>query len=162
MKRTNRLRHIMLRSWALARNGARRYGGKAMQYMSIALRMAWRERRATIWTQPLSHTRSLTIPHMSARTTSSHTMNGGWNATKRALLTLRTAAGAALMTFTIAAKSMLRRSCSISWTAITNAPQKPDSGSGGWKRGIGDGPDRKLLVGWLRRPVRARLRDQLT
>lgn len=159
---TARLRHIMLRSWALARGGARRYGGKARDYIATAMRLAWRERRATTWTQPLSHTLRLSTPHTSARTTSSHTMNGGWNATKRALLTLRTAAGAALTTFTIAAKSMLRRSCLISWTAITNAPRKPDSGSGGWRMGIGDGPDRKLLVGWLRRPVRARMRGKLT
>ena len=39
-------RSVMQKAWALARAGARRFGGRARQYLAEALRQAWAEVRA--------------------------------------------------------------------------------------------------------------------
>ena len=41
------LRAIFAKAWCLARHGARRFGGRARQYLAAALRQAWAEAKAT-------------------------------------------------------------------------------------------------------------------
>ena len=40
------LRLILNKAWAIARDGARRFGGRAVQYLGAALRQAWAEAKA--------------------------------------------------------------------------------------------------------------------
>jgi hypothetical protein len=41
------LRSLFAKAWCLARHGARRFGGRAHQYIAAALRQAWAEAKAT-------------------------------------------------------------------------------------------------------------------
>jgi hypothetical protein len=38
-------KEVMLRAWELAKAGQRRFGGKVVEYLSVALKMAWAEAR---------------------------------------------------------------------------------------------------------------------
>src|SRR4051795_2490398 len=43
--RREKLRLIMRTAWAWARHGARKFGGKPVQYLAEALRIAWAEKK---------------------------------------------------------------------------------------------------------------------
>lgn len=43
----NRMRQIMQSAWRLARNGAKRFGGKARDYIRMAMLLVWRD-----WKKP--------------------------------------------------------------------------------------------------------------
>ena len=47
LKHVYSLPGIMRKAWCLARHGARRFGGRARQYLAGALRQAWAEAKAT-------------------------------------------------------------------------------------------------------------------
>lgn len=37
------MKNVMVRAWEIAREGAARFGGKAVEYIAVALKMAWAE-----------------------------------------------------------------------------------------------------------------------
>jgi len=37
------MKNVMKKAWSIARNAAAKFGGKAMEYIAMALRMAWEE-----------------------------------------------------------------------------------------------------------------------
>lgn len=37
------MRNVMIRAWEIAREGAEKFGGKAVEYIAAALKMAWAE-----------------------------------------------------------------------------------------------------------------------
>ena len=50
------LARIMNEAWALARQGARKFGGSAKLYLAIALRLVWQDSRPrTVWHRGLGN-----------------------------------------------------------------------------------------------------------
>src|ERR1700722_551568 len=57
MKRN--LSHLMKAAWAMARKGARRYGGRAQSYIAVAMRLSWQRVSRSKVTIPLSILRTM-------------------------------------------------------------------------------------------------------
>lgn len=44
------MKNVMKRAWEIAKEGAKKFGGKAVEYIAMALKMAWSETRKAVLT----------------------------------------------------------------------------------------------------------------
>lgn len=53
-KSAHKMKAIMQKAWAIAREGSSRFGGSARQYMSEAMKEAWKTVKGDMWIDAVS------------------------------------------------------------------------------------------------------------